>query len=386
MTARRALILFLPCLTLLVGVPVARSLLAGSPPSRTPLHRLAQPGPPECVAFSPNSKHLVAGTKGVADRPGDFWDGQLTVWEAESGKQVGTLRLPGWVWSVSFSPKGDLLAAACGSDGQPYKDGYMEFKPRPAEVRLLKFPSLEEVGRINDGILITSVGIADDGKSLAYSGKDKSGGFVKICDLNPLRYRHTVAEVMAPFDFSPDGQVIAIGLRLWQQNGRVKLVNAKTNETKGTLEVPAIRNAITSIRYFPDGRELLLNGGVIWDQEKGAARDTSALMKAIGKTVQSRISASPDGKLLVASTTRRQFTLGEFPEEEDWLVVWDLQPDKLVSQWACTPPRRGRSTAAVAISPDNSLLAVGSNVRTGWGPDGKTEARGGVKLFQLKDK
>jgi WD40 repeat protein len=68
------------------------------------------------VAFSPDGKRL-AGSVGYG--PGPPGAGEVKVWDAQTGKELLSLKgHTGWVWSVAFSPDGKRLASGSGSAAQ----------------------------------------------------------------------------------------------------------------------------------------------------------------------------------------------------------------------------------------------------------------------------
>ncbi len=76
--------------------------------------------PVRAVAFSANGKRLATASG----------DGTAKLWDAESGKELLTLR--GVVWGVAFSPDGKRLATASGEDGEGVGRGEREGTADPA--------------------------------------------------------------------------------------------------------------------------------------------------------------------------------------------------------------------------------------------------------------
>src|SRR5262249_41083037 len=76
-----------------------------------PLHTLRGPSPVEGVGISPDGKTIATAGWGVAGSPGP-----LRLWDAATGKEVGTLTgHPAQVSVAAFSPDGTTLAT-CSHD------------------------------------------------------------------------------------------------------------------------------------------------------------------------------------------------------------------------------------------------------------------------------
>lgn len=107
------------------------------------------------VAYSPDGKLLVTG--GV---------GEARVWSADTGKHLRSLKCEGTVWSVAFSPGGEVATAS----GNPVADSR-------GEVRVWNPADGTEKGRWAwRGGAVVSVTFSPDGKTLACGRYD--GGVV----------------------------------------------------------------------------------------------------------------------------------------------------------------------------------------------------------------
>ena len=62
-----------------------------------------------CVDFSPDGLTIASGS-GV---PFGGDDNSVRVWDVKTGKQLWQLNVDSAVWSVRFSPAGDIVAAGC---------------------------------------------------------------------------------------------------------------------------------------------------------------------------------------------------------------------------------------------------------------------------------
>jgi WD40 repeat protein/DNA-binding SARP family transcriptional activator len=123
-------------------------------------HPTANEQQPVSVTWSPNGSMLAtAGGKG-----------QVILWQAATGEQVGTLQADtSWVLTAAFSPDGSLLAASGTGDRQ---------------VTLWDVATHKQVGRLPHPIFVGSVAFDPYGRTLTTSASD---GKVRLWDIAHLR-------------------------------------------------------------------------------------------------------------------------------------------------------------------------------------------------------
>jgi WD40 repeat protein len=167
------------------------------------------PGTTTALAFSHDGNTLAAG---VGHRLEGSQRGEVKLWEVKSGTWQADLlgnieRTEGWpqgaVWSLAYSPDGQLLAIGTGAQNIILWDLFGE--------RVEAF--------LQQGAGVRSLAFAPDGRSLTAT----SGYKAKVWDLATRTERHELhghRGVIWSVAYSPDGRTLATGssdqtTRLW---------------------------------------------------------------------------------------------------------------------------------------------------------------------------
>ncbi len=263
-----------------------------------PIKTLRHPGPLTCIAYSPDGTHSLIATTG--------WDKMLRVWDFTTGEQITSVRAGAQVsFKVVFSPDGRRLATACDDN----------------VARIWDATNLE--------LILTLRGHTREVHSLAFSGDGRRlatqsmGSTVKIWDA--VKTKHPLTLLGQPGDwvqavaFSPDGRWIASG----GIDGTLRVRNAATGEN--LREFPRLAEPIEGVAYSPDGRTIATGSGswknpqtlgriTLWDAE---TREEKRALEAHAGMVLS-VAFSPDGSRLATAG-------GEHFYEPGVLIIWDTK-------------------------------------------------------------
>jgi WD40 repeat protein len=182
------------------------------------------------VAFSPDGFMLVSASE----------DGSIKVWQMPNGQLLQELNTGAYLCSVVFSPDGKILAA--GSENPKIRLWQVsEWKPLPGPFGL----DLRHIYYSVNGTYLCykDVAFSPDNTILAMPNQEEIGrwqapiGLWRILDGAFIRNMEGRNSFNVKLAFSPDGTILASGMKLWQVSDR-KLVR--------TLDVPGLYVAFTS--------------------------------------------------------------------------------------------------------------------------------------------
>ena len=280
------------------------------------------------VAFLKDGRHLCVGTYE-----------ELLLRDVREPKSVKSLPLPpGYIRSLAVSPDGKLLAAG----------HYQEATLVDTASWSIKRTIGEHAG------YVTGTSFSPDGKFLATSCEDNTATIWNVADGKRVRVLTGHNFPVLAIAFSPDGTRIATAAgddTRVTQSGEVKVWNVADGKQAFSFTNP--QQAATGVAFAPNGKFLASTGYdqrvILYDlvQGKGTSffaghsRPTNAVLFARkGATV---ISAS-----------------GGRAKDGNEVKIWDRESGNELA----TVVGHTAKIEAIALSPDESLLATGSDDKT----------------------
>jgi WD40 repeat protein len=269
------------------------------------------------AAFSPDAQMLATASD----------DGTVRVWSTLAGTESG-LTLRGHdnrVWSVAFSPDGSRIASGD-------EDGV---------VRLWDARSGTALGVLKGHRLrVFALGFSPDGRTLASGSDDQTLILWDIATLArrvlpPMSHDGAVSTLA----FSPDGHWIAAG----SADRSIRLWDAATGKARGE-PWRGHDGRIWSVAFSPDASTLASGAEDhtvrLWEVASGHAFGSPLLGH---KARVWRVAFSKDGNHL-----------------------WSTSADGTFMRWFVMPPQQilqehGSTVRSIAVSPDDRLLAAGSD-------------------------
>ena len=292
-----------------------------------------------CLAFSPDGKTLVSGSRRH----------NLVLWDMTTGKPLRTFinEYQVVVFSVAFSPDGKTIVSG-------HAGGYLRSWETATgkHIRLLSGMGGEEGGRLpfeHTGT-VHNIAFSPDGKTLASAGYYGRGTEVRLWETatgKHIRLLDSVDGEENSYDsvaFSPDGKTLAIGLGA----GGIDLRDMTTGEGAQYLRGPEGRyiRKVLDLAFSPDGKLLASCGEDkivdLWDMKTNKHIHTFTGHKDDVFSV----AFSPDGKK-VASSSKESVRL--------WRTQGEEHLRSVITHTAILD---------VAFSPDGKTLASGNEDNT----------------------
>jgi WD40 repeat protein len=320
------------------------------------------------VAFSPDGRSLAACGE-------DPWreDGEVTVWDTGTHKEVRSLRSPYRVTAITYSPDGRQLACSCadeavrvwesetgrevyslwGHAGQVFGVAFSPDGTRLASggsdqvVRAWDLATRREVFSFRGhSDAVVGVAFSPDGRRLASASRDRTVKLWAVAESQPAVALRGGAGAVWGVAFSPDGRRLASAtqegiVQVWDVAAGALAHSAQAHEkTAGAVA-------------FSQDREALVSGGgdglvKVWDAKTGAPR---AVLPRSAAGIQG-LALSPDGRLLASASATWDPTT-KFGYVGVQVRVWDLQAGAELFSEAVP------GVNCVAFSPDGRRLACG---------------------------
>ncbi len=296
------------------------------------------------VAFSPNSKHIVSGSR----------DGTVRIWDAATGEPIGKALIGHTksVNAVAFSPNGKRIVSGSSDYLRTNKDN---------TVRIWDAATGQPIGQPLKGHtdVVKSVAYSPDGKRIVSGSEDKTIRVWEAATGKPLGKPIKEDDTVTSVAFSPNGKDIVSG----RLGGTVRIWNAATTEAIGKpLPLKGNEYGITSVAFNPDGKRILsvsYDGTVrIGNATTGEAIGKPFILGQPSKIVNpskyydvlvTSVAFSPDGKRILSSS------------RDGTIRIWDAATGQPIGR-----PFNGHeaNVNSVAFSPDGQRIVSGSNDKT----------------------
>jgi WD40 repeat protein len=331
------------------------------------------------VTFSPDGKRLLTVS-------GIFGRGELTIWDAQTGEKLDSIKDDG-LRSVAFSPDGKRLATAgtqiklWDSDTHKqllaFKDGARNIAFSPDgnrlacaerfEVKIRDAMSGDEVFALHGHrSAVIGVAFSPEGGRLASSSVD---GTIKVWDATASPEPQTIGGQSIQFRgvcFSPDGDRVAFGtVQAWDESKKnyadAAVIVSDSRTGQEMLKLSGHTGAVNSVAFSADGRLVASASSdksvKVWDAKTG-----KELLTLNGHTTDvMSVVFNPNGTRIASTgSLTNQTSSSAIPGERSEVKVWDVRSGEELFELK----GHGRYVNAVTFSPDGKQLATLSRDKT----------------------
>jgi hypothetical protein len=248
-----------------------------------------------CAALTPDGKRLATGNL----------DGTIvSLWDVDTGKEIGTIKDASGPWSLAFHPSGRRLAIGSGNQLQ-----LIDLDADGKESKRQRLPGEQWV--------FTGVAFTPDGRHLGGTTFKPGAYLLDGATLQEIAFLPSTEEIFAGLSFSADGRRMAFGKRMADTSQELQLWDLKSDQQARCVTVETGGAGICAVAFAPGDRQIAHGGTFggpikLHDLVSGQAQlfPTNVNGNVYG------LGFSPDGRLLAATCS------------EGSVLAWDVVQDK----------------------------------------------------------